>query len=84
MPFDAPGAMDLHSDLSFTRAQSAPQIVLANGYLGQGAEAAAWVLGSRLGLGFVPLLYRAPLFKQLGQLAYWALKARQPRCESCP
>lgn len=84
LSYDEPGALDLHTDLSFARAISAPQVVLANGYLCEGAEAVAWVLGSRAGFGFVPVLYRFPILKQAAQLLYWALKARPKGCESCP
>jgi predicted DCC family thiol-disulfide oxidoreductase YuxK len=84
LALDQPGAMDLHRDLSFARATAAPQVVLANGYLCQGAEAAAWVLGSRRGFAFIPILYRAPLLKQGAQLCYWAFKARPQACEACP
>jgi predicted DCC family thiol-disulfide oxidoreductase YuxK len=81
---DEPGAMDLHPDLSFARASAAPQLVLANGYLCEGAEAAAWVLGSRRGLSFIPLAYRFPILRQLGQFLYFCFKARPRPCPSCP
>jgi predicted DCC family thiol-disulfide oxidoreductase YuxK len=83
-PFDEPGAMDLHPRLSYARVTSAPQIVLANGYLCQGAEAVAWVIGSRPGFGFVTVLYHLPLFRQLGWILYQLFKARPKRCDVCP
>lgn len=81
---DEPGAMDLHRDLSFARATAAPQLVLANGYLCEGAEAAAWVVGSRRGFAFIPVLARAPLLKQVAQGLYWLFKARPKGCAACP
>jgi predicted DCC family thiol-disulfide oxidoreductase YuxK len=84
LPLDAPGALDIHTDLSFSKALAAPQVVLSNGYLCEGAEAAAWVVGSRRGFGFVPLCYRFPLAKPFGQLLYWALKAPHKECPTCP
>ncbi len=84
LSFEAPGAMQLHPDLSYARAQSAPQMVLDDGRLTQGAEAVAWVLGSRPGFGFIPVLYQAPGFKQAARLLYWAFKARSKPCAACP
>lgn len=83
-PLDAPGALELHTDLSYSKALAAPQVVLANGYLCEGAEAAAWVLGSRKGFYFVPLLCRFPVLKQAAQFFYWCFKARPKPCPTCP
>jgi predicted DCC family thiol-disulfide oxidoreductase YuxK len=84
VPLDAPGALDLHSDLSFSKAMGAPQVVLANGYLCEGAEAAAWVVGSRKGFAFIPLGARLPILKQAAQFLYGCLKAPARDCPTCP
>jgi predicted DCC family thiol-disulfide oxidoreductase YuxK len=84
LSYDEPGAMDLHRDLSLARAHSAPQVILANGYLCQGVEAVAWVIGTRPGFTFITVLYHLPLFRQAAWLLYWLFKARPKRCDVCP
>jgi predicted DCC family thiol-disulfide oxidoreductase YuxK len=84
LSYDEPGAMDLHPKLSYARALSVPQVILANGYLCQGAEAVAWAIGSRPGFSFITVLYHLPLFRQLGQLLYWIFQARPKPCDACP
>lgn len=76
-------ALGLHPDLSFVRASKAPQLVLANGYLCEGAEALANALALRPGFKFLSFLYYLPPFKQAGQALYWLFKARPAGCEAC-
>jgi acetyl esterase len=83
VPLDAPGAMELHSRLSYARALAAVQLVLENGYLCEGAEAAFNALGLRPGFGFLKLLYYVPLFRQAADFAYRVIAARRRRCPAC-
>src|SRR5262245_22094666 len=80
LDYEAPGAMELHPKLSYSRVRQAPQLILANGYLCQGAEAVAWALSLRPGFGFVSVFFHLPLFRQLGFLLYWIFKARPKPC----
>jgi hypothetical protein len=83
LPYDAPGAMDLHPNLSLQRALRAVQLVLKSGHLCEGAEAVAFTLAMRPGFGFVVVLYHLPLFRQLAQLLYFIFKNRPRTCETC-
>ena len=80
---DAPGAMDLHQDLSYTKALKAVQLILKNGYLCEGAEAAFTALSLRPGFGFLRVLYQLPLIKQLSKAAYWVFARGRKRCVAC-
>jgi predicted DCC family thiol-disulfide oxidoreductase YuxK len=80
---DAPSAMDLHPDLSFSKALEAPQLVLENGYLCQGAEAAFNAAGLRPSLGFLKYLYYFPVIRQFSDFAYKIVSQKRNRCESC-
>ena len=81
---DEPGAMDLHLNLSYARAVRAPQLILPNGYLCQGAEAVAWALSLRPGFAWLAVVFHLPLFRQLSHLAYWLLRAKPRDCPTCP
>ncbi len=83
IPLDAPGALDLHRDLSFARALKAVQLLRANGYLCQGAEAGANALGLRPGFGWLPFVYYLPLLRQLCDLVYFLVSRGRRRCASC-
>jgi predicted DCC family thiol-disulfide oxidoreductase YuxK len=83
LPLDAPGAMELHPGLNYSRALTAVQLILENGYLCQGAEAAFNALGLRPGFGFLKILYYLPLFRQIADLIYFFVSKRRRRCESC-
>ena len=83
VPLDAPGAMELHRDLSFERAIRAVQLVLENGYLCEGAEAACNALALRPGLGLLKILYYLPLIRQSLDFAYKVVARNRMRCEAC-
>src|SRR4051812_25787328 len=66
LPFDAPGAMDLHIDLSYERCLRSVQLV-EGGVLTEGAQAAARAIGLKPGFGWVPILQSLPLLRQVSQ-----------------
>jgi acetyl esterase len=84
LPLDSPAAMALHPDLSYSRALGAVQLVLENGALCEGAEAACSALALRPGLGFIRLVYYLPLLRQIFDLAYKISGLRRRRCAGCP
>lgn len=83
VPVDAPGAMDLHLDLSYSRALKAVQFVHQNGMLCEGAEAAAQAVSLRPGFAFIKYLYYMPVLRQLSDLAYAIIARNRRRCASC-
>lgn len=83
VPLDAPGAMELHQDLSHARALAALQLLLENGYLCQGAEAAFNAVALRPGWGALKLIYYLPLLRQLSDFAYRLAAKNRRRCETC-
>ena len=83
MALDAPGAMDLHTDLNYTKALKAVQLVLPSGRLCEGAEAAFQVLALKTGLGPLKFLYYLPLLRQAFDLSYRFVARNRNRCASC-
>jgi len=83
VPLDAPGAMDLHRELEYSRALKAVQLVLENGRLCQGAEAGANAVSLRPGFSFVKFLYYLPLIRQAADLGYRFIARNRNRCPAC-
>jgi predicted DCC family thiol-disulfide oxidoreductase YuxK len=81
---DAPGTMDLHPNFDYSRAVRAVQLILENGYLCEGAEAAMNAVALRPGFGFLKYFYYVPLFRQAADLFYAIIARNRNRCESCP
>lgn len=82
LPFDGPGVMDLHIDLSYERCLRSVQLV-RDGRLSEGPEAAARALGLRPGFGWIPWIQGLPLVRNLSRLVYRLIANRRQRCESC-
>jgi predicted DCC family thiol-disulfide oxidoreductase YuxK len=80
---DAPGAMDLHRDLSYAKALKAVQLVLPNGRLCEGAEAAFQALALRPGLGLLKIIYYIPPIRQASDLSYRFIARNRNRCPAC-
>jgi predicted DCC family thiol-disulfide oxidoreductase YuxK len=80
---EAPGAMELHRDLSHARALGAVQLLLENGYLCEGAEAAFNALALRPGLGVLKFAYYLPGLRQLADFAYKVVARNRRRCRDC-
>jgi predicted DCC family thiol-disulfide oxidoreductase YuxK len=83
LPLESPGAMQRHPDLSFEKAMAAVQLVLENGYLCGGAEAAFNAAALRPGFAALKFLYYLPLLRQAADLAYSITARNRRRCESC-
>ena len=83
LPYTDPGAMALHPNLNYTRATRAPQLILNNGRLCEGAEAVAEAIALRPGWAWVSAAYAFPLFTPLGHLLYWLLRAKETHCAEC-
>jgi predicted DCC family thiol-disulfide oxidoreductase YuxK len=80
---DDPGAMDLHRDLSYARALKAVQLVLDDGRLCEGAEAAFQAASLRPGFGFLKFPYYLPLLRPLFDLSYRFIARNRNRCPAC-
>jgi predicted DCC family thiol-disulfide oxidoreductase YuxK len=83
LAYDAPGAMDLHPDLSFQRSLESVQLVRTDGRLSQGAEAAVWAIGLRPGFGWLPWVQAFSGIRQISEMTYRFIARRRRRCPEC-
>lgn len=83
VPLDAPGAMELHPDLSYSKALAAVQLVLPEGRLCQGAEAGLRAMSLRPGFAWLAFLYYLPLIRQACDLCYRLIARGRRRCAAC-
>jgi acetyl esterase len=79
-----PGAMLHHPDLDYARTLAAVQLILSNGYLCEGAEAAANAAALKPGWRFLKIVYYLPLIRQFANLSYRVVaRKRRRHCEGC-
>jgi predicted DCC family thiol-disulfide oxidoreductase YuxK len=84
LPYDSPGAMDLHPELDLARVQRSVQLILENGYLCEGAEAACNALALMPGLRALKFLYYLPFCRQLADFSYFLIARQRKNCPHCP
>lgn len=76
--------MELHPALDLARVQRSVQLILENGYLCEGAEAASHALALQPCLRPLKFLYYLPLFRQFANFCYVRITRQRKNCPHCP